>query len=378
MHNSITFSIFVTSKVTFMNFVNILLIIIIILLIVYCGRLKLSQHSSNDELSPYQEIKAEVSNNDVMQYIRDVTSGFRPFMESRQIDFSVKCTPESMMGWIDTDKMDKMILVLLSDMLKNASAGTKVHVEANTTPNYDIMRIRLTDNSKKRLNTSIVIARQLTVLHHGTFKSKFDERQGNMVLIEQPITKEAFHAELEGQERQTSEEPSSAFHIPANITLHIPTISLPETADMENKSLEELVQEAFETPDQKFLQRAIKCVNDHIDDCDYDRESFAADMGASSSSLYNKLRALTGKNISTFIRDIRIQTACKMAKANPDLRISDIAYRVGFRDPKYFATSFKRVMGAQPKEYFDKLREESQQPTLSGESTKDQQKSEAR
>ena len=108
--------------------------------------------------------------------------------------------------------------------------------------------------------------------------------------------------------------------------------------------------------DDEFLQRALKCVNDHIDDSEYDRESFAADMGASSSTLYNKLRSLTGKNISSFIRDIRIQTACQLAKDNPDLRVSDIAYRVGFKDPKYFATSFKKVMGIQPKEYFEKLR----------------------
>ena len=108
--------------------------------------------------------------------------------------------------------------------------------------------------------------------------------------------------------------------------------------------------------DEEFLMRASKCVHDHIDDSEYNRESFAADMGASSSTLYNKLRALTGKNISSYIRDIRIKTACQLAKDNPDLRVSDIAYRVGFKDPKYFATSFKKVMGTQPKEYFEKLR----------------------
>jgi AraC-like DNA-binding protein len=79
-------------------------------------------------------------------------------------------------------------------------------------------------------------------------------------------------------------------------------------------------------------------------------------MGASASTLYNKLRALTGKNVTVFIRDIRIQTAIKLAKDNPDLRVSDIAYRVGFRDPKYFATTFKKVTGKQPKEYFDEIR----------------------
>ena len=40
--------------------------------------------------------------------------------------------------------------------------------------------------------------------------------------------------------------------------------------------------------------------------------------------------------------------------------MSDIAYRVGFKDPKYFATTFKKEMGMQPKEYFMKMRNESQ------------------
>ena len=110
------------------------------------------------------------------------------------------------------------------------------------------------------------------------------------------------------------------------------------------------------TADQEYLQRAIKCINEHISDADYDRDAFAADMSSSVSTLYNKIRAITGKNITTFIRDIRIKTACRLAKEDPKLRVSDIAYHVGFRDPKYFATSFKRVMGIQPKEYIEQLK----------------------
>jgi AraC-like DNA-binding protein len=112
------------------------------------------------------------------------------------------------------------------------------------------------------------------------------------------------------------------------------------------------------TADQEYLQRAIKCINEHISDADYDRDAFAADMSSSVSTLYNKIRAITGKNITTFVRDIRIKTACRLAKEDPKLRVSDIAYQVGFRDPKYFATSFKRVMGIQPKEYIDQLKEQ--------------------
>jgi len=113
--------------------------------------------------------------------------------------------------------------------------------------------------------------------------------------------------------------------------------------------------------DQEYLQRAIACINEHISDSDYDRESFATDMGSSVSTLYNRIRLLTGKSITNFVRDIRIETACRLAKEDPDLRVSDIAYRVGFKDPKYFATSFKRVKGIQPKEFFNTVRQEHQQ-----------------
>ena len=127
----------------------------------------------------------------------------------------------------------------------------------------------------------------------------------------------------------------------------------PQLADNDD---EEIPSDKPMTFDQEFLQRAIRCVHEHLDDADYTREDFASDMGASTSTLYNKLRALTGKNVTTFIRDIRIKAACKMAQEDPNLRVSDIAYRVGFKDPKYFATTFKKVMGVQPKEYFNELR----------------------
>ena len=119
------------------------------------------------------------------------------------------------------------------------------------------------------------------------------------------------------------------------------------------------INDTFKSMDQEFLERAMRCINEHIDDSDYDRDTFAADMGASASTLYNKLRTLTGMNVTAFIRDIRIKTACRMARENPDLRVSDIAYRVGFKDPKYFATSFKKQMGIQPKEYFDRIRSDN-------------------
>ena len=78
-------------------------------------------------------------------------------------------------------------------------------------------------------------------------------------------------------------------------------------------------------------------------------------MGSSSSTLYNKLRAINGMNVSAFIRDIRMQEAKRIATATPDIRISDLAYKVGFKDPKYFSTCFKKDFGMQPTEYIERL-----------------------
>ena len=77
-------------------------------------------------------------------------------------------------------------------------------------------------------------------------------------------------------------------------------------------------------------------------------------MGASTSTLYNKLRSLTGMNTSSFIRNIRLKTACSIAKQNPKIHVSDLAYKVGFKDPKYFTTCFKKEFGMLLSEYLEK------------------------
>jgi len=118
---------------------------------------------------------------------------------------------------------------------------------------------------------------------------------------------------------------------------------------------EQDIRVAEPTSDQKFLKQALDCVHKHLDDADYDREAFAADMGASASTLYNKLRSLTGMNVTSFLRDIRLKEARRIAQQTPEIRVSDLAYRVGFQDPKYFATTFKKQFGVTPTEYLESL-----------------------
>ena len=339
--------------------INVIFLLILLFLVGYCGKLKLQERAKSDPSLSLKEVCLQVTNSDVMHYIRDVAEHLVDDMEKKQITFDYKCTPESMMGWVDIDAVEKGTILLLTEMCSNTPEHGKITLEAFVNQTFDAISIRFNDSSNIPLRLSLMIVRQLVNLHHGTIQSEFYEGQGNMVIAQLPIRKDHYLKEEiveSGQKAQMKVTDPSAFHIPTHIQLNIPTIDLPEGASDGTQSLGSLVQQAYNSPDQKFLQRAVKCVNDHIDDSDYDRDSFAADMGASASTLYNKLRSLTGMNVSSFIRDIRMKEAQRLASQQPDIRVSDLAYRVGFQDPKYFATTFKKQFGVSPTEFLESLK----------------------
>jgi len=102
--------------------------------------------------------------------------------------------------------------------------------------------------------------------------------------------------------------------------------------------------------DKDFINRAIACINSHLSDTDYDQQRFLDDMGVSKATCFRKLKAITGQNYSNFVRDIKMKAAMKLQQENPNIRISDLAYAVGFSDPKYFSACFKKYFGKLPSE----------------------------
>ena len=103
--------------------------------------------------------------------------------------------------------------------------------------------------------------------------------------------------------------------------------------------------------DEQFLQRAIDCVHRHLDDPEFDQQLFVKEMDTSKSTLYKKLLSLTGLNTSSFIRNIRLKAACRIMEEKKSIRISEVAYAVGFNDPKYFSSCFKKEFGMLPTDY---------------------------
>lgn len=102
--------------------------------------------------------------------------------------------------------------------------------------------------------------------------------------------------------------------------------------------------------DELFLQQAVQTVEKRLADDTFDFDDFAIDMASSKSTLHRKLKSLTGLSPGEFIRNIRLKHAAQML-ANNIGNISEIAFAVGFNDPKYFSRCFKVEFGMTPREY---------------------------
>lgn len=60
----------------------------------------------------------------------------------------------------------------------------------------------------------------------------------------------------------------------------------------------------------------------------------------------------TGKNFTDIVNEIRISKSIELLK-NPKMRIADIAYSVGFNEPQYFSSIFKKCTNLTPRDYRD-------------------------
>lgn len=101
--------------------------------------------------------------------------------------------------------------------------------------------------------------------------------------------------------------------------------------------------------DDIFLQKLINVVQERLDDPDLSVNDLCQVARRSNTQVNRKLKALTGKTPSQFIRSIRLQKAVELLKTT-DLNVSEIAYDVGFNDPNYFSRTFSEEFGFPPNE----------------------------
>lgn len=110
-----------------------------------------------------------------------------------------------------------------------------------------------------------------------------------------------------------------------------------------------------EEKDRRFLDESAAYIAANIDNPDLVVEELARNAGMSRTAYYTRLKQITGLTPIDFIKQMRIKKAIKLLEAGRR-SIAEIAYAVGFADPKYFSRVFKAEMNMTPTQYVESLR----------------------
>lgn len=449
-------------------------------------------------------LKLRVSPGDIVAFVNREAECFYPLIKKHKIHFSVLCDPESIVGYFDTDKLDKILYNLLSNAAKYSKEGGFIQVTLLYDDNRDFVQLRVRDNGKgiskerqktlfqrfyegdyRKFNTigtgiGLSLTKDLVELHEGTIMVNSEENQGTEFIVRFPIDRSYYREEqideeailpvqktvdYEGSEPEEKvslqlkagntnsvlvvedneellelmtkllnrdynvftamngkegvavlenedidlivsdvmmpEMDGIEFckYVKGNLEIsHIPVILLTAknkeedraeayevgadafiskpfnltvlyarirnllkykermARDFKNQLVFEVKDLNYTSLDEDFIQRAIDCVKIHLEDGEFDQPQFAEEMRTSKSTLYKKLKSLTGLNTSAFIRNVRLKAACRiMEEKGNAVRVSELAYAVGFNDPKYFSSCFKKEFGLLPSEYVERF-----------------------
>ena len=124
--------------------------------------------------------------------------------------------------------------------------------------------------------------------------------------------------------------------------------TIPDTQEMVEKEY------TMSEGDKKFIASVDAYIQDNMSNPDTSVENMSAHLYISRVQLYKRMVSLTGTTPSEYLRAKRIKRAEELLRTG-DFTISEIAYRVGFNNPRYFSKYFQETYGMPPSQYKKKI-----------------------
>jgi YesN/AraC family two-component response regulator len=185
---------------------------------------------------------------------------------------------------------------------------------------------------------------------------KNDERTSHIpiILLTAKVTMEA---RIDGLRRGADAYLAKPFHEEELLVWISQLISRQRMLQAHYANLEVKTQEADNSIfaetlvlEDAFVTKFKKVLEDNYADPEMSVETLSAKMGLSRAQLYRKLQSLTGRSVNEHLNSIRLEKARHLLKTT-SMNISEVAYDVGFNDPKYFGRVFSEAFGQSPSEF---------------------------
>ena len=144
---------------------------------------------------------------------------------------------------------------------------------------------------------------------------------------------------------------------------------IPEIAEMSTlqaiqsfleKTVREITPRNFEQNKVKYnaiVRKVVEIIEEQLGNSELTLNLVANDMLYMNADYLGKLfKKETGEKFSNYIMKLRMKRATEMMASNPDIKIFEMAERLGFGDnPQYFSQVFKKQIGCTPSEYMKRV-----------------------
>ncbi|MEI6946468.1 ATP-binding protein [Paraflavisolibacter sp. H34] len=331
------------------------------------------------------ELHLQPSEGEVVAFAREVTDSFRDLSERKQIHLLFESSLDRLYTAFDRDKLERTLFNLLSNAFKFTLTGGTIRVALDpllpaTDPGRTWVSVKVSD-------TGIGIPED----KKQKIFDRFFQADSTAAVLNQgsgiglSITREFVH--LHGGTIAVDSEPGKG----ATFTIHLPFTPLAEPplstaepvsflAEAEREALPEPAENLPPPSAEPTALPAILLVEDNEDFRFYLKDNLKAHYKVYeaangkegwqkalthhpqlivSSSLYNKLLALTGQKPVEYIRSVKLDKAAVLLEKS-HLNIAQVAYSTGFATPTYFAKAFKVKFNMLPSEYMTRMRKEPQ------------------
>lgn len=106
----------------------------------------------------------------------------------------------------------------------------------------------------------------------------------------------------------------------------------------------------YSKADENFMSKLDQYIMQHLEQAELSVKEMAEEMCMSSSNLFRKLKAITGKSPNEYLRIKRLKKAAELLLQN-EYGVTEISLLVGFSSSTYFSSCFKKQFGITPTDF---------------------------